>query len=311
MTDRPDGLPEPGLYENIPFAEYLTWEAASNSGLGVLRRSPLHYKYDRENGEDSDTPAKKQGRAIHAIVLEPEMYGERYRAAGRCSSVTAKNEPCASQGRYLLIDGRSACGTHVKQFSASSLMTDVEVLTLKDAEEVNGCSNAVWQHPGAAELLGSDGPTEVSGVWQDEATGAWCKMRLDKLSKPHRAVVDYKTTMDASPLTFERSIWNYGYHRQGAFYLRGTRALEVEIEHYAIVAQEKPPPYAVAVYRLGAGALSMGDDYIDALLQIYVSCMERDEWAGYSDEVQDIHLPDWAWKAGDDELYELDPTRTA
>ena len=308
---RPEGLPEPGLHEDVPFRDYLAWPAANNSGLGIIvNRSPAHYKLDRDKAEDGPgTPAQLLGKAVHALVLEPEMFGERYRAAGLCSFVTGKNEQCRSQGAFLLHDGRSACGTHVKGVAASKVIADVQVLKLDQMKIANGCSQAVWRHPAASELLRSEGPTEVSMTWQDEATGAWCKARIDKLSWEHTTIVDYKTALDASKLVFERAIWNFGYHRQGAFYLRGAAALGVPIEHYAIIAQEKEEPYAVAVYRLSVGPLSMGDEYIDAVLPIYERCARDDEWPGYPDEAQDIHLPTWAWKRGDDELYELDPTR--
>ena len=118
-------------------------------------------------------------------------------------------------------------------------MDHIIIMKLDEAKMVNGMSNAVWQHPAASELLKSEGPTEVSMVWEDEGTGAWCKGRIDKLSFEHATIVDYKTTLDASKLVFERSIWNFGYHRQGSFYLRGVQALGVGIEHYAIIAQEK------------------------------------------------------------------------
>ena len=308
---KPDGLPEPGLYEDVPFKDYLPWPAASNSGLGILvNKSPAHYKRDRDKEDEGPgTPAKILGKATHAVVLEPGIFGEQYRAASMCGFKTGKDDPCKSQGKFLLKDGRSACGTHVKQVDESEVLEDIIVIKPEDVEIVNGCSNAVWEHPAASELLRSRGPTEVSIVWQDDLTGAWCKGRIDKLSEEHATIVDYKTTLDASKLVFERSIWNFGYHRQGAFYLRGMQALGVAIEHYAIIAQEKSEPYAVAVYRLSVGPLSMGDEYIDAVLPIYAKCVKTDEWPGYPDEAQEIHLPPWAWKRGDDELQELNPER--
>jgi len=316
--DRPEGLPEPGLHENVPFEDYLTWPAASNSGLGIiLGKSPAHYKHDRDADpeESEDTDAQLIGKATHAVVLEPELFGERYRAAGQCSFVTGKNEPCQSQGKYLLTDGRSACGTHVKQVGPSKIMDDLVVLKPNQAKVVNGCSNAVQLHPAASEILRSEGPTEVSLVWDEvvevdgEEMVVWCKARLDKLAWEFEAIADWKTAQDASKLAFERAIWNFGYHRQGAFYLRGAAVIGIPIQHYVIVAQEKSPPYAVAVYRLSIGALGMGEEYIDAGLKIYARCVERDEWPGYSDGAEDVHLPSWAWRRGDDELYELDPTR--
>ena len=306
--DRPEGLPEPGLYADVPFRDYLAWPAASNSGLGIiLKRTPSHYKEDREGRGKPQTDAKLIGKATHALVLEPSMFGENYRAAGICNFVTEENKPCQSQGKFLLYDGRSACGTHVKQVKPSKVMRDVQVLTLKQAKVVNGGSEAVQRHQSANELLTSEGPTEVAIVWRDPVTGVWCKGRLDKLSLEFSSIVDYKTAEDASDEPFQRSVYKYGYHRQGAFYLRATDSLGLGINEYVLIAQEKSPPYAVATYgypRTG-GTMQAGDDYIEPLLRIYARCGESGEWPGYSERVEEGHLPHYAWAQMDEELERL------
>ena len=306
---KPDGLPEPGLYEDVPFKDYLAWPAASNSGLGILvNKSPAHYKRDRDKGDDGPgTPAQILGKATHAVVLEPEIFGEQYRAASMCGFKTGKDDPCKSQGKFLLKDGRSACGTHVKKVNESEVLEDIIVIKPEDVETVNGCSNAVRLHPAASELLRSRGPTEVAIIWQDPATGVWCKGLLDKLSLEFLNVVDYKTTEDASREAFQRSVYTWGYHRQGAFYLRGTDSLGLGINEYVLIAQEKAGPHAVAVYhypRTG-GTLQAGDDYIDPLLKIYARCVRDNVWPGYSERVEEGHLPHYAWAQMDEELERL------
>ncbi len=61
-------IPEPGLYENILFDEYLTWDCVSNSSLHAAERSMLHYK---EQQPIEETPAMRLGTFCHVGRLEP------------------------------------------------------------------------------------------------------------------------------------------------------------------------------------------------------------------------------------------------
>ena len=36
--------PKPGIYKDVPFAEYLAWSAVSNSGIKLGLRSLAHFK---------------------------------------------------------------------------------------------------------------------------------------------------------------------------------------------------------------------------------------------------------------------------
>jgi hypothetical protein len=72
-----------------------------------------------------------------------------------------------------------------------------------------------------------------------------------------------------------------------------------------IVAAEKEPPYAVAAYRLTEGATDAGMDQLRPLLQLYRRCQASGEWPAYPDTVQDISLPDWAWKIVGEEIQEI------
>ena len=69
-------------------------------------------------------------------------------------------------------------------------------------------------------------------------------------------ILDFKTTLDARPSEFERSIFKYGYHRQGAMYLEAAAAHGIPAKHYVIIASEKVPPYGTCIYRLTEGAIS-------------------------------------------------------
>ena len=66
------------------------------------------------------------------------------------------------------------------------------------------------------------GQTELSYFWDDLGTIKG-KCRPDWISDDGSIVVDVKTTTDASPRGFQKSISTWGYHLQLGWYLRGLR----------------------------------------------------------------------------------------
>lgn len=274
--------PAPGVYPDTPMDDYLGWDAASNSRLSRLMRSPAHLRaYLDEPG--AATPALRLGRAAHSAVLEPDLFTGQYVRGieGDRRTKAVKEEWAALEAAY----------------------PGAEILSPKDYDTVAAMRDRVWEHPAASALLSGEGDAELSMTWEDPGTGVLCKARWDRHSPEidGGAIVDYKTCQDASPPAFERAIFNFGYFRQGAFYLRGARARKLPIRHFVIVAQEKAPPYAVAVYRLSAPTLDGGNELIDTLLARYAECIRSDEWPGYPEHVTEIAVPAWAWDRIDEQ----------
>lgn len=295
-----------GLHTGVSFSDYLGWNAASNSRLSKLRQSPAHLRSFLNEPPDQTT-AMLVGKATHAAVLEPDMFGERYVASGRCNFRTKKGSRCSYNGQYLLHTGEWACSTHVKQVSEDEVKDDVVVLTGDQVDMIHLIRKAVWSHKSARALLSAEGQVEVSGFWKDPEAGVHVKMRPDKLSEPFGACIDLKTTQDASRVTFERrDIYGRGYYRQGGLYVEGLKNLGSPIRHYIIIAVEKEPPYATATYRLTDGALDAGWEHSRALLKLYAKCVEEEDWPGYPDEVQEAALPAYAWAQIDDEIMEIE-----
>lgn len=50
---------------------------ASSSALKKLLRSPAHYRAYKA-AKDQDSPARRFGRAVHAMCLEPETFDENF-----------------------------------------------------------------------------------------------------------------------------------------------------------------------------------------------------------------------------------------
>jgi hypothetical protein len=305
---RDSNIPEVGVHPNVSFAEYHRWDAASNSRLSVLRRSPAHLKAYME--QPVDTGSLQLGRAVHAAILEPDDFAKRYLLAERCEAMKKTDgKRCSNIG--IVYDGASGwyCGVHGGEARQDPRVT---ILTPPDYKAALAVRDAVHAHK-AAKLLPQSGQRELSIVWQDETTEMHCKARLDGWSPAIAGgvIVDVKTTKDASKRAFERSIHSFGYHRQGAFYLEGAKLSGFAAEHFAIIAVEKEPPYAVAIYRLDDGALDVGsvevfgnltpDGRVGGLLARYAECVKTDTWPGYDENVQDVALPPWAFSQSEED----------
>lgn len=273
-------VPEPGIHRGVPMADYHSWLALSNSWLTELRRSPAHLAA-RLKYPQADTPAMLLGRAVHAAVLEPDTFAERFGKAPE------------------KLDRRTKAGK--AEWADLQQMFGADILTHDDFKKCMAIRDAVWKKRTSKMLKGS-GDIEVSVVWQ-ERNGVLSKARMDRVSKDLAGgtIVDLKTTTDASLLQFERRIFQMGYHRQGAWYLRAAAAQGIKCGHYTIIAIEKEPPYESATYRLTEQAIDAGWQQIEPLLDIYAECAEKNDWPGYPDEVKDIGLPPYAWGQIEDE----------
>jgi hypothetical protein len=294
--------PAPGIYYDIPAGEYHSWDAASASRLTKLARSPLHMRAAIDN-PPAQTEATALGDAIHCMVLEPSTFLERYVVAGQCTAQKNKKSPdrCKSSGKVMR-EGEWYCGTHDPSKDEPFVLTRT-LLTTFQLAAVKRARENVFAHPKARALLESPGGFEVSAVWDDPETAVRCKGRADHLAPEYRGgptIVDVKSTKDASQFAFPKSIFSYGYFRQGALYLDGfAYTMEVPWEHFAFIAVENTEPYAVAVYRLLDDAVQAGKDQLRTLLRKYAECELATVWPGYSKHVQDVGLPGYAW----DQIY--------
>lgn len=269
-----------GLHEDVAMANYLKINAASNTALRWLKKSPAHMKAYIEEPPTFVDP-ESVGSALHCLVLEGEKaFHARYRRGPgddkRLAAWKEADRHCP-QGATLLKESAW--------------------------KAVHKMAENVYEHPAARLALTGITATELTGVWIDEASGVRCKLRTDAVNPSVGAIVDLKTTRDAAERSFSRAIFDYGYHRQGALYRRGMRALDPGTEwvYPIIVAVEKDPPFAVAVYRIMEEAIEAGDEEIDRLLPIYKECAENGHWPAYSETFRDITLPPWTWRQLEDE----------
>jgi hypothetical protein len=287
-----------GSYVGIPAERYHEIDRCSNSRLSLLERSPAHAKEAMDNPKPP-TKAQKIGTATHTAILEPDLLDENLAVAGRCSATTNSGSQCSYSGKVRR-GGEWYCGTHDP---GEEEAYDGLVVSEDQYEGICRMRDSVYDHPAASDLLEGGTPelTELfDHAYIDTETGEVgelaCKARIDYVRQEKDVLVDLKTTRDASKERFRRDMWRNGYFRQLSFYRYavGQHADGSEGQSY-IVAVEKKPPHAVAVYELTEATLRAGWRQLRDLLVRYAKCERVDHWPAYPDEAQDLSLPHWAW----------------
>jgi exodeoxyribonuclease VIII len=273
-------------------------ESISSSGLRLIARSPLHY-WDKYLNPDrvptEPTPAMKFGTAWHSSVFEPHKFDTEY---------------------AIIPEGLDRRTKEGKQLYADIEATGKSVLTHEEALKLSNMHYALHRHPRAHDLLTREGHAEVSMLWVDYERNISMKIRPDWYIEPcddypYGAIIDGKTTTDASPAEFAKSVWNYGYLQQAAFYVDGFQKV-FNTEHppvFILIAQEKDSPYAVGVYQVSDKELAFGRQENERLLDLYATCREQNYWPAYSTEIDSLDMPAWAARIidpdGDDEVMEF------
>lgn len=297
--------PQPGLYPHVPEEVYHSLKLASASNLGNLKRSPAHC-FEAMNNPKPRRRDLKFGSAVHFAVLEPDLFEDRYVIAERCEetlkSGARKGDQC-SRGGAVLRYGHWYCTQHDPSPGKPPVETG-EVMTQNDRDLVLRMRDAVFAHPEAREMLEDAVERELTGIWRDPDSGVLCKCRVDLPCEGLCVVGDLKTTYDARPDVFCRSMDTYAYHMQGAHYLRGMAALGRVCREFRPIAVEKELPIGVEVYTVSKDDLCRGMDELDVLLKRWKKCQETGFWQCYPTGIKTLSLNTWAARRIDESLEE-------
>lgn len=268
----------PGYVQGVPEDIYHGHDSVSNSGLKLVNRSPAHFKYPPER---ESTRAMVVGSALHMACLQPDLFYENY--------ILLRNVKARTEKAYK---------------EAKEEFGEENVLVKGEISKVEGIVNSLRSNTEALKLLEQEAWNELSGFVADPETGIMCRHRFDKLTK-NAVAIDLKTTTDARPSAFSRSVMNFGYHVQDAFYTDQFRWITGdELVSFAFIVVEVDSPYAVKIYYLGDESRCIGRDTYRKGLNAYAYCKDMDEWTAYNDEPEEINVPQWALNAYDESMVE-------
>lgn len=235
---------------------------ASRSGLEVLRQSPRLFEAMRLTREidDKESAALRRGRALHIKVFRPDLYQSLVRVVPSMRQSMALNE------------------------LRSSLPPMGVLLTPDQAQQVAGMADAVRRHDLVGDWLRRESAqAEVAFRWRDEESGLPCKMMVDGyfMTAARDAVRawDLKSTTAPSPSAFLRSVAQYGYHRQEAWYCDALQRHFGDLPvRFFFVAVRAEPPHEVAVHFLDDGFREAGRRQVRAGLRAWADYRARNDY---------------------------------
>lgn len=258
------------LVHDLPEEQYHSRTELSSTQARQLLESPARYKHaltaQRESSATFDL-----GSAVHAKVLGVGWGIEELEFDSFRSKAAQEARDAAREAGLI-------------------------PMLAKDLEVVHAMSEASLAHPMARVLFEEAAGREVSVF--SEVDGVPVRCRFDALGEPReggRVAVDLKTTLDASPGGFTRSVASYGYDVQAGHYEDTLEAVDGEIRpRMVFVCVEKSAPHLVAVHRLSALWEQMGAVKAREARRLLRDCTESGEWPGYPEEVHTLEPPAWS-----------------
>ena len=280
--EKQESIIEPGLYRDIDFDTYAEWDALNSQILtGLAATNPKKVRHHQLHGK-KPTPAKDLGWLVHKAVLEPEWF----------------------EGEVVVhpkLDKRTKVGKATwAKFEATH--AGKEIVDADTHEKVKAMAASAMEHPTARELLSGPGQNELSIVWNDRKHGIKCKARIDRVCKLNEwpVVVDVKSTKNAKKWNFERDLMRYGYHIQAAHYLEGLETLFPvpqgnPYRRFALVLIESEAPYCCACYEIEEASLDEGAKRREGHLLEWRDAVASGHYQGYSDGMEYVSLPAYAF----------------
>lgn len=259
-----------------------TYRAAaglSHSDSKRLRKSPFHFHalLQPTAPPSEPTAAMFAGTLAHCALLEPHAFDTRYRLL-----------PTKPDGTEV-----SKSSNDYKAFKADCDDAGIEPITLQQRDVAHAQAAALMQLEDVQRAM-VDGESEVSAWWTDPATEILCKCRPDRVAHRKGGVLllDLKTTGDASPDAFSKSVATFGYHTQADWYSQGyALASGQDVIGFLFAVVESGYPYACTTYMLDEVALRIGRIENEAAREAYLRCTESNDWPSYASGA--ISLPPW------------------
>lgn len=252
----------------------------SSTSLKEFRKSPQLYYQKRiacTLPPDEPTDAMKLGTATHAVLLEPERFGDVIEIIPREVLSASGSKSGKKYEEWEAAQGGRIC------------------LKPAEADKIKRMADSVWGNPAAREVLAAHPERERSLYWTCPATGIDLKCRYDSIQSGDNptSFVDLKTAAKPYPDDMPYTVKDSQWHVQAALY---RYALGVSDCVHVVVGNAEP--FDCFVYRLPKISLDVGLSRVLAVLRNIADC--RDDlrpWQsqGWGDVI-DLDLPEYSYR---------------
>ena len=266
----------------------------SGSALKKMKESPTHF-IEEEKKEPTD--AMIFGSAYHCYILEPSEFDKKYFVFDE-QDILDK----------LITEGaKSPRATNAyKEWNQAQLIRAegkimIDMVTM---DVIKKMKDRLFSHRYTAQLL-TNGVAEKSfyiTIKTSEDKEVKIIMRTDYLKMQKRAVIELKTTKDASKEGFPKECANFDYQIPAAMYKDFMEKISGDEIPWSFffIAQETSAPYAFNIFEASGQFISVGRYEYELLMMLYLQCKENNKWPGYQVWCQnrfginEINLPPWA-----------------
>lgn len=294
-------MESPGINYDLPFAEYAKIPALNSSILKYGHPpsgSMLHLKAAIAGEiESEDTRDRKFGRALHVRLLEPERYAKEILIAGQCTAIKKSKQRCENTGKFY-VSGEWLCGVH------ADLDCDIipkDYIDPDEAQRIERMAETLKHHD-CQRLFRAKGWSEVSVFW--DYRGHPMKARIDRLSEEISTIIDLKKAQVGAVhrQAMEKSILQYGWHRQAALYVDGVGYETGKEFAFVWIFIEDKPPFDVGILRAAPEVLDAGRFEYKQIINNYDYALRKDKFDGTNpiprriqgvDDLDSGGLPGW------------------
>lgn len=285
MTFIPDAVPCRVSREKLSHEGYHASTGINCSALDLINRSELHYWNDRvrpdRKSRREPTAAMEFGTAFHAMIESEEAFRSQYALAPDCR-----------RGTKEWVAAETAAG-------GRKLLKRDEMIRLEEMRA------SFIGHPFLRAMIfaGNDASFEETFYWHhtevdddgNVISEDLCKARTD-IYIPGLAIIDTKVSHDGLEEAFQRTCFNFSYHRRAAWYIDGIYKVTGELLPYVFALIEPEAPHAVSVFVATPRMVDAGRLQNAQLLKRLLKAKRTGVYPGYPSHVREIDLPEWAYK---------------
>lgn len=260
----------------------------SSTGLRALALQSPHAFWKTSDWNEDRYPKKETpeqfvlGRAAHSIILGDEVFDEHFVFIPKGSP----QRPTATQIAAFERDGSWSESAQTRADFWLPFDEKAEgrlMLTEGQVEKIMFMAENIAATPEAVEVLTSN-LTEISLIWQDEATGIWVKSRPDCLPSNGADFGDLKTFSPKGRdliLSSMRSTTDFGYSLQMALAVMGSEIVfGGTAERCALVFVQTTEPYEVIPVQIDADTIYWSKVLCRHGLNLAAHGLKTGEWPG-------------------------------
>lgn len=260
-------------------------QSVSQSQLKELAKSPRRYQaiYIAKTIHVEPSDAMEFGTLVHGMTLQPHLIDDQV--------VVIPPDVLTSNGQR-----RGKAWDAFAEENSHKL-----IVRQTDYDRARQIAEKVWDHPFYKLVFEWQQYVEVPIKWVDPTVEVACKGIPDIVCS-NEWIIDIKTTGDLTGFTqgrdalVSRTIAEFGYHIQAAFYLTGASEFYNERKtRFALIVVETKEPYRVYAMEINQAAIAAGEGEMVRLLQEYKRRLAENDWSEEGERcLLQVGIPAWA-----------------